>query len=159
MVAGRPPHKEVAVAAEIRFRLAEAAFAGLPRVELCRFEVDREAPAYTLETVRHAERVWGDLVFLVGADEFADFLSWHEPDAVLEHARLGVATRPGVARADLDRVLGRLARPDRVELFQIPAVDISSRDVRARAARGEPIEALVPGEVARLVDELDLYRR
>ena len=145
--------------AETRFRLAEAAFAGMQRVELSRFEVERDAPSYTLDTVRHAEQVWGEVVFLVGADEFAEFTSWHEPDAVLEHARLGVATRPGVEGVDIDSVLGRLARPDRVEVFQIPPVAISSRDVRQRVARGEPVGALVPPAVAQLVDELDLYRR
>ena len=159
MVAGRPPHKEVAVDAETRFRLAEAAFTGVPRLELSRFEVDRDVPAHTLATVRHAERAWGDVVFLVGADEFADFLSWHEPNAVLEHARLGVATRPGVAREDLDGVLRRLERPGRVEMFEIPPVPVSSSDVRERVRRSEPIDDLVPPSVARLIVELDLYRR
>ena len=159
MVAGRPPHKEVPVDAETRFRLAAAAFAGLPRVELSRFEVERDAPAHTLETVRYAERAWRDVVFLIGADEFADFLSWHEPNAVLEHARLGVATRPGIARDDLDRVLSQLERPERVEMFTIPPVAISSSDVRLRVERGEPIDGLVPPRVADLIAELDLYRR
>ena len=159
MVAGRPPHKQATLDGETRFRLAEAAFAGFPRTELSRFELDRDVPAFTLETVRYGKDRWGEIVFLVGADEFADFPSWHQPDAVLEHARLGVATRPGVERERLERVVRVLARPERVESFEIPPLPISSSEVRRRAAHGEPIEDLVPAQVARLVAELDLYRR
>jgi nicotinate-nucleotide adenylyltransferase len=159
MVAGRPPHKHATLDGETRFRLAEAAFAALPRTELSRFELERDVPAFTLETVRYGKDRWGEIVFLVGADEFADFPSWHEPDAVLEHARLGVATRPGIERERLERVLRVLARPDRVEFFEIPPLPVSSSDVRRRVAYGESIKDLVPAEVARLVSELDLYRR
>jgi nicotinate-nucleotide adenylyltransferase len=72
--------------------------------------------------------------------------------------RLGVATRPGYPRERLDDVLTRLTRPDRVELFEIEALGISSTDVRDRAAHGQPIDDLVPARVAGLIDELGLYR-
>ena len=158
MVAGIPPHKPAAVAAERRFRLAEVAFARVPRVELSRFELERDGAAYTVETARYAKAMWGETIFLVGADEFADFLSWHEPDAILEVARLGVATRPGTALERLDSVLRALRRPERVEFFALDPVDISSRDLRRRVASGESIDGFVPGGVAALVSELDLYR-
>ena len=159
MVAGRPPHKQALLDGETRFRLAQAAFAGLPRTELSRFELERDVPAFTLDTVRYGKERWGEIVFLVGADEFADFPSWHEPDAILAHARLGVATRPGIERDRLERVVRLLARPERVEFFEIPPLPVSSSEVRRRVADGEPIDDLVPAEVARLVSELDLYRR
>ena len=79
------------------------------------------------------------MVFVVGADEFASFLTWYEPDRVLEYARLGVATRPGYPRERLDEVLARLERPERVEFFTIPAPPISSTDIRDRVGRGERI--------------------
>jgi nicotinate-nucleotide adenylyltransferase len=156
-VAGDPPHKEAQTDAEARFGLAAAAFAGLPGVELSRHELERSGPSYTVDTARWAEAEWGDVVFLVGADEFADFLRWKDPDEILEHVRLGVATRPGYPRERLEHVLAGLRRPERVELFEIPAVDISSTGIRARAARGEPIDDLVPAGVARLVVESGLY--
>jgi nicotinate-nucleotide adenylyltransferase len=157
VVTGDPPHKEAATGAETRFRLAEAAFAGLPGVELSRYELERAGPSYTVDTARWAEGEWGDVVFLVGADEFADFPGWKDPDEILEHVRLGVATRPGYPRERLDPVLASLRRPERVELFDIPAVDVSSTEIRDRAARGESIEALVPPGVARLVVEDGVY--
>lgn len=158
VVTGDPPHKDVRTDAETRYRLAEAAFAGRDRVELSRHELEREGPSYTVDTARWVEERWGDVIFFVGGDEFVDFTSWKDPDGVLEHVRLGVATRPGYPTERLEPVLEKLERPDRVELFEVPAVPISSREIRARVARGEPIDELVPPAVARLVAELDLYR-
>ena len=83
---------------------------------------------------------WRDPLFLIGADEFCDFLTWKDPEGVLARARLGVATRPGFPRDRLENVLRELSRPDRVELFEIEPLPISSRDIRDRVARGEPID-------------------
>jgi nicotinate-nucleotide adenylyltransferase len=157
VVTGDPPHKPVETDAETRYRLAEAAFAGLPRVELSRYELDARGPSYTERTVRWARDRYEDVVFLVGADEFASFLDWHDPEGVLEAARLGVATRPGYPRERLEAVLEHLARRDRVVLFEIPAVPVSSSEVRGRVARGEPVDGLVPPAVASLIADLGLY--
>ncbi len=159
VVTGTPPHKDVETPAATRYRLAEAAFAGRPGVEVSRCELDRPGPSYTVDTARWARDRYGrDVVFLVGADEFASFLSWHDPQGVLEAVRLGVATRPGSPRARLEAVLSRLGAPERVELFDIPSISVASTDLRARVARGEPIDGLVPSAVAELIAELGLYR-
>ena len=155
---GDPPHKRAESGAETRFRLAEAAFAGRERVELSRHELDRPGPSYTVDTARWARERWGDVVLLIGADEFADFLRWKDPDEILEHARLGVATRPGFDRPELERVRAALRHPDRVELFRIPVVPVTSRELRDRVRAGRPIDGFVPPGVARLIAEAGLYR-
>lgn len=157
VVTGDPPHKRVETNAETRYRLAEAAFAGLPGVELSRVELDRAGPSYTVDTTRWAAARYGDVVFVVGADEFSDFLSWHDPDGVLEAVRLGVASRTGSPRERFDIVLAKLRRPERVELFELDPVPVSSREIRARVGAGQPIDALVPPAVAGLIAELGLY--
>jgi nicotinate-nucleotide adenylyltransferase len=146
---GDPPHKSVGTPAEIRYRLAEAAFAGLPGVELSRFELERPGPSYTVDTVRWAAERYGDVLFIVGADHWASFDRWHDPEGVLRHARLAVVTRPGIEAP---------AARERVELFEMPPVAVSSTELRERVARGEPIEGLVPPKVAQLIDKLGLYR-
>jgi len=98
-------------------------------------------------------------VFLIGADEFGDFLDWKDPNGVLELAPVAVATRPRSSQARLDRVLERLDHPERVRFFEIEPLPIASRDVRGRAARGEPIDDLVPPGVAAEIAKLGLYRR
>jgi len=95
---------------------------------------------------------------LIGADQFADFLTWKDPEGVLALSRIGVATRPGFPLERLDSVLQQLSRPDRVELFEIEPVSISSREIRERVGRGESIDGLVPPAVAELIESLGLYR-
>jgi len=158
--AGEPPLKAAPVGAdaETRLQLTEAAFRDLPRMEVSRIDVDRPQPAYSHDTVRVARERWGEIVFLIGADRLADFPHWKAPKEVLRYARLGVATRPGIEPGALQNVLRALAHPDRIELFEIPCVDVSSHEIRRRVAAGEPIAALVPAPVAALIDELALYR-
>jgi nicotinate-nucleotide adenylyltransferase len=146
-----PGHRSVVLDFALRLRLAELAFGDLPRTE-----VRAEEHRFTVDAVRGGR--FGDAVFLVGADEFAGFPTWKDPDGVLAEVRLGVATRPGFPREALEPVLESLERPDRVEFFDIPELPISGTDLRARAARGERLDSFVPPAVAVEIDRLGLYR-
>jgi nicotinate-nucleotide adenylyltransferase len=148
VVVADPGHKDVHCPAETRLRLARAAF---PEREV---ELDRHAR--TVDMLREGR--WRDPVFLIGADEFADFPTWKEPEAVLELARLGVAGRPGYPRERLEQVLSRLEHPERVLFFELDPVPVSSSEIRERVARGESIDGLVPAAVAREIAEGGLYR-
>jgi nicotinate-nucleotide adenylyltransferase len=148
LVVVRPGHKEVQLDADTRFRLAQAAFPD--------WEVELDPHERTVDML--AAGRWRDPLFLIGADEFCDFLTWKDPDGVIARARLGVATRPGYPRERLDDVLRELSRPDRVEFFEIEPLPVSSREIRDRIARGEPVEHLVPHAVAELIESLELYR-
>jgi nicotinate-nucleotide adenylyltransferase len=152
LVVADPGHRSVDLDSETRLRLARAAFGELPRTDV---RIDKYR--FTVDSLRAGE--WEEPIFLVGADEFADFLTWKEPDGVLELARLAVGTRPGYEREQFEDVLARLQRPERVLFFEIEPVPISSRELRERLARGDSIEGLVPPAVAQHVRELGLYRR
>ena len=152
LVVAEPGHKPVETPVEERLELARAAFAGLPLAE-----VRREEHAYTVDSLRAGGFDPDTTFFLVGADEFAGFFTWKEPEEILDRVRLGVATRPGYPRERLEPVLASLRRPDRVELFQIPAIEVSSTDLRARLAQGERVDDLLPPAVASRVVERRLY--
>jgi nicotinate-nucleotide adenylyltransferase len=156
--AGDPPHKAVATSAEIRCRMAELAFAGMPRVEILRIELEPGGPRFTVDTLRLLGKRHDDLVLLVGADQFAGFPSWREPDTILELARLAVASRPGYDDKELSSVLATLARPERVGFFPIPAHPVSSEQIRERVRGGLPIDELVPEAVVGEIARLGLYR-
>ena len=146
-----PGHKHVATAPQIRLFLAELAFAPLDEAEVSLDPFPR-----TVDSLENL--ALDDPLFLVGADEFAGFLSWKDPGRVLELARLAVATRPGFSRRELDAVLAQLDRPERVSFFDIEPLPVSSSDIRARAAAGEPVDGLVPPAVAAEMGRLGLYR-
>jgi nicotinate-nucleotide adenylyltransferase len=146
LVAANPPHKEVDVDADTRVALAKLAFPD--------DIVVRDDHPYSIDTV---SGFGDDAIFLVGADQFASFLTWERPDDLLEKVRLGVATRPGYPRDVLDGVLSQLRRPERVELFEMEPVPISSSEIRGLVALRAPIDQLVPEPVAREIERRHLY--
>lgn len=147
VVTASPGHRDVHLDPATRVRLAELA---LP------YDNVLDHHERTIDML--VARPWRDPLFLVGADEFCDFLQWKDPEAVLELARLGVATRPGFPRDRLEAVLRSLTRPDRVEFFEIQPWDVSSTEIRQRAARGESVDDVVPQPVADFIREHGLYR-
>ena len=148
LVVAEPGHRQVVCDVETRLELARAAFPGR--------RVEREDHARTIDGVRDG-RYGPDAVFLVGADEFAAFLDWKEPQELLQFVRLGVGTRPGYPRERLQEVLARLDRPDRVLFFELEPQEASSTEIRERIGRGEPVDDLVPPAVAALVASRRLY--
>lgn len=150
-VVADPGHKEVETAPQIRLTLAELAFAAIDEAE-----VSLDPFARTVDSLEALDL--DDPVFLIGADELAAFPTWTRPGRVLELARIGVATRPGSDRSELERVVGSLPRSGRVELFPITPLAVSSSEVRERVRAGLPIDDLVPVAVAAEIRRLDLYR-
>jgi nicotinate-nucleotide adenylyltransferase len=145
LVSADPGHKRVETPAAVRLELARAAFPDL-RVSL-------DEHARTVDLLR-AHPEWDEAVFLIGADQFSDFLSWIEPDEVLRRARIGVATRPGYPRERLDAVLERLEAPDRVLFFELEPLPIASSELRDRLDR-----EVVPPAVWELIERDSLYSR
>jgi nicotinate-nucleotide adenylyltransferase len=149
LVAADPGHKPVATPADVRLRLAQAAF---PDDEVVLDEHRR-----TIDLLE-AHPDWTDPVFLIGADEFCDFPSWTRPDEVLAHTRLAVGTRPGFPRERLDAALAHVAHPERVLFFDIPPTPVASRDLRARLEAGEDVSRELPAGVAAIIARDKMYR-
>ena len=155
--AANPPYKKVVTSADIRAHLAELAFHDIPQVELSTVELEPDGPRYTVDTLRRLRERYDDLTLLVGTDQFAGFLHWREPDAILELAALAVASRPGCDDEEFEPVLASLERPERVSFFSIPPHPFSSHEIRARVRDGLSIDDLVPSAVAAEIDRLGLY--
>jgi nicotinate-nucleotide adenylyltransferase len=157
---GQPWQKPVGVTpAEDRYRMTVIATASNPDFTVSRLEIDHPGPTYTVDTLRRlrAEQPDGTrLYFIIGADAILQILTWKEPGQVLAQAEFLAATRPGF---DLDRPVSQLpGAAGRVHRMEIPALAISSSDIRDRVARGAPIQYLVPDGVARYIHEHGLYR-
>jgi nicotinate-nucleotide adenylyltransferase len=158
--AGRPWQKPVGVTPpEDRYLMTVLATASNPAFTVSRLEIDHPGPTYTVDTLRRLRAEQTDdtrLYFIIGADAVLQILSWKEPDQVLAQAEFIAATRPGF---DLDRLVSQVpGATDRIHLMKIPALAISASDIRARVARGAPIQYLVPDGVARYIHEHGLYQ-
>ena len=169
MPSGHPPHKKRTLApAEFRYVLTEAATSSHPRFSVSRLEIDRPGVGYTVDTLQclaGALAADARLFFITGADAVLDILTWKDPPRVLELSTLIAATRPGFDLSRLSAVLASLGPdlvgpgPDsRVQVMEVPGLDISSSMIRARLAAGIPVRYLVPDAVCQLIEKSGEYR-
>jgi nicotinate-nucleotide adenylyltransferase len=134
--------------AEDRCAMLEAATKDEPRFAVSRAELDRDGPSYTVDTLEALARE-GELFLILGSDALADMERWRSPDRIRALATLLVARRPGAPEPD---------PRSGARSFDAPCLDISSRELRARAARGLSLRYLVPEEVWRHIERRGLYR-
>lgn len=155
VVANRPWQKEgdrpITSAAD-RLAMVEAAVAGIEGVAASAVEIERGGPSYTADTVAAlAARHPGAEVFLVvGADVAAALGTWVRRDEL--HTAVTVAV---LGRAGAPSVVP--AAPWRSVAVEMPALEVSSRDLRARAAAGRPLDGLVPAAALRELRRRGLY--
>lgn len=142
LVTERPGHKGTVLDAGTRLELARLAFGDMPGVD-----VRLDPHAFTVDLLR-AER-FDDAVLVIGADQWAVFDTWKEPEEVLRRIPVAVAARPGQP----------VLKGKEVRVFQIEQLPLSSTEVRKRIAEGEPLDGLVPAAVAREIERGRLYGR
>jgi nicotinate-nucleotide adenylyltransferase len=157
---GRPWQKPVGVSsAEDRYQMTLLATASNPAFTVSRLEIEHQGPTYTVDTLRRLQAGLAEgtrLFFITGADAMLQILTWKEPAQVLALAELIAATRPDF---DLDRLVDQLpGAAGRVHRMHIPALAISSSDIRSRVARGAPVRYLVPEAVASYMHKHGLYQ-
>jgi nicotinate-nucleotide adenylyltransferase len=145
--------------AEDRYLMTVIATASNPLFRVSRMEVDRDGPTYTVETLKSLKAELGsdtDLYFITGADAIAEIIQWKDQEVLRGLAHFIAATRPGYSIAALDGPAGN-DLPEIVTM-NIPALAISSTDIRTRIAAGRPIRYLVPEGVKSYVEKAGLYR-
>lgn len=142
-------------AARHRHAMTLIATAADPRFTVSTVDIDRAGPTYTVDTLRELRSMLGPerpLAFITGADALNQILTWRDHDEVLRLARLIGVSRPGHA-------LTAPPLPEAsVSLIEVPALAISSSDIRARVAAGRPIRYLVPDGVDHYIAKTGLYR-
>jgi nicotinate-nucleotide adenylyltransferase len=179
VLSARPPHRPDSPRASgyhriemIRLAAAETMAAGT-RVEVSDLELQRPGPSYTFDTLQrlHADGLTPvQLVFITGADAFAEIATWSRYPAVLDAAHFAVIARPGTtldalrarlpalaARMVTAREFARVTTPA-IVLIDSPTPDVSSTDIRRRAQAGESLDGLVPRSVAAYIAQHSLYR-
>jgi len=154
--AGNPWQKERAMTPAVhREAMVRLAIAGEPKFMLDRCELERSGPSYTLDTVRQlqAAHPGAEWFLIIGEDQYAGLHTWNDWTELLQRVTLAVANRPDVTAQPSPEVQAFTHR--RVDL---PAMPVSSTDIRGRLAAAQGIDDLVPPAVARYIDQHHLYR-
>ena len=169
MPSARPPHKTGVPhsPASDRLKMVELAIKGNPNLEVSDIEHTRGGLSYTIDTLRELRREMGpdsELFFITGADAILEILTWKDPEELLSQARFIAATRPGF---ELEKLRDALPRHnsegadalESVYSMEIPALAISSTDIRQRAADGRPFRYLVRDSVWEYIIANGLYTK
>jgi nicotinate-nucleotide adenylyltransferase len=144
--------------AEHRYLMTVIATASNPRFRVSRADIERGGPTYTIDTLRDlsAQLPDTDLYFITGADALADIFTWRDASELFALAHFVGCTRPGY---EMDDSMLTGIPPDRVTILEIPALAISSSDIRKRREAGEPVWYLVPDGVVQYINKYSLYAK
>lgn len=145
----------------VRLRMLAAALEPLDWAEISTLELDREGPSYITETLPLlvAAEPGASWWFILGDDALEDMPHWHEPDRLLELARLALIWRPPGRPVVPEAVLARFPTLEaRLDIVPMAPLDLSSTQIRERVRDGGSTEVLAPEGVRAIVDALQLYR-
>lgn len=165
---GHPPHKSSNryLDGEMRYIMTVIATASNHDFSVSRIEIERDGPSYTIDTVEFLLRVYGQntaFYFITGADAIMEILTWKDPQRLLEECYFIAATRPGFCLKKLEEALpdyerGKTDSERRVFIMEVPALAISSSDIRDRVADSRPVRYLLPEGVAEFINKNRFYK-
>lgn len=161
---GQPPHKtdSQVTSAEHRYLMTLLATETNPRFFSSRIEIDRKGYTYTIDTIRELKGIYPDseIYFITGADAFSNILSWKNPEQLLSSCHFVAATRPGYSRQkaapQIEAVMEK--HVDTLHYLEVPALSISSSEIRNRVCEGRPIKYLLPETVENYIYKHGLYQ-
>ena len=164
VVALLPPHKldEDVTPVEHRLAMVRLGIASNPHFEISLVDVDRPGPSFTVDTISMLQEQWGpdtELFFVMGLDSLVEVPTWHQPERLIRLCHLVAVSRPRfeVDMRQLEASVSGIS--SRVEIIDMPEVDISSSDLQRRVKEGLPIKYQVPEEVERYIIEHRLYEQ
>jgi len=161
--AKRPPHKQDSDISpdKLRVKMLEFALAGHGKFKINLMEIKRDGLSFTVDTLRHLREAQPEVEhsLLIGADSLHDFPNWREPAQILELANV-IAVNRAHAVPDLEPIRSALGveAAERIQIIDMPMIDISSTDLRARIASKRSIRFLTPRPVELFIQENRLYQ-
>lgn len=153
--AAEPPHKRGPLTpAALRLEMLRAALAGADGFGVSDVELRRAGPSYSVDTLRQLRETFpaARLHFIIGADQFRELHTWHEPEEVCRLARLLVMDRDNLSPDDMASPLDV-----EYETVRVTRVDVSSTQIRRRVKAHQPIRFLVPPAVEEIIRREGLY--
>jgi nicotinate-nucleotide adenylyltransferase len=134
-----------------RFAMVQAAVVAEEGIEASDVELQRGGPSYTVDTLAtlRAKEPNSELFLILGGDAAAGLESWERPEELARQCQIIVVDRPGV--------VSNVPSSFTVERVSVPRLEVSSTDLRERAATNAPLQHLIPEPVISLISKLGLY--
>lgn len=163
---GYPPHKVGKKISDPRHRYVMTVLAVTTNkyFDTSRIEIDRQGYSYAIDTVSQIHKMYGaewEIFFITGADAILEILTWKNIEELIEMCTFVAATRPGFDLSILDEKSHELSAfaYEKILTFQVPALSISSTDIRKRVASGKPIKYLLPETVEQYIYANGFYTK
>jgi nicotinate-nucleotide adenylyltransferase len=154
----QPPHKSAVQGAtpDERRHMVELAIADQPAFRLESIELERGGVSFAVDTASAltAREPENEFFWIIGGDMVLYLPQWYAIEEIAQHVTFLGLTRPGFP-VDAE-VIPPFLR-ERVWLAEMPALDISSTEIRERGRSGRSIRYLVPEPVRRYIEEKGLY--
>ncbi len=162
MPAGSPAFKQGkrVTDAEDRYAMTLLATAANDAFDASRFEIDRPGVTYTVDTLLALREHYPEnvrLFFITGADAILDLITWRDAPRMAELATFIAATRPGYNIEQARRRIEASRLPFDVRYIEIPALAISSTNIRDRVAAGKSVRYLTNESVIGYIRKHGLY--
>ncbi len=163
--AGQLPNKPgfQVVGPRHRFFMTSLAVDSNPFFQVSSIEIERPGPSYTIDTLQEISRLYpqAEIYFITGADALLDIHTWKGVETLLTISRFVAATRPGYQLSELWKKLNGIFGDlkDRIICMEVPALAISSTDIRSRVREGRPIKYLLPEPVEDYISKNNLYKQ
>ena len=164
MPAGKPPHKQdhEILSNNYRWDMLKLAIEDVSYFEMSDYEFEKNGLSYTWETLRDLREMNPDTdyYFIMGADSVVNIETWKHPERVLSLCHVLAAVREDT---DMDALHQRAMYLENrynasISLLNVPAIDVSSSDLRNRVKRGESIRFMVPEKVRNYIEVHYLYK-
>lgn len=117
-------------------------------------EISRPSPSYTIDTVK---KLNGEVRLIVAEDTAYGFDEWKEIDHLLEIAPPIVGVRHGINREKLDTLPEKIKLKVEAGMVEIPAMDISSTEIRERLKKNLYCGHLLQGKVLDYIHQNTIY--
>jgi nicotinate-nucleotide adenylyltransferase len=161
---GVPPHKKTMeyTEATIRFQMTALAIASNEFFRVSDLETKRDGPSYTIDTVKALRELYPgvQIYFITGADAILEIATWRNAELLLSMCSFVAVSRPGYAMDDIRGRIGSFFEHPEINIFgmEVPALDISSTEIRKRVREGKTIKYMLPDNVMDFITEQGLYQ-
>lgn len=138
----------------LRLEMVQQALADYEHFEASNIEFSLPKPSYTVNTLEAVQEKYPEHQFtlIIGADNWASFEDWKNPERILDRFKLMVYPRLG------SRITIPTKMRNKVEALESPIIEISSTFIRESIAEGRNMKAFLPLSVYNMINEKQLYK-